>query len=60
MSSGPVEATLLTTVVSLDPVYAYFDAGIEASIPPIHSALAHAYGFGMRRVALIIALPLMP
>ena len=26
VSSGPPEATLLTTVVSLDPVYAYFDA----------------------------------
>ncbi len=26
VSSGPGEATLLTTVVSLDPVYAYFDA----------------------------------
>jgi RND family efflux transporter MFP subunit len=26
ISSGPGEATLLTTVVSLDPVYAYFDA----------------------------------
>lgn len=26
VSNGPGEATLLTTVVSLDPVYAYFDA----------------------------------
>src|SRR5688572_29458173 len=26
VSTGPAEATLLTTVVSLDPVYAYFDA----------------------------------
>jgi RND family efflux transporter MFP subunit len=26
VSTGPGEATLLTTVVSLDPVYAYFDA----------------------------------
>ncbi len=26
MATGPAEATLLTTVVSLDPVYAYFDA----------------------------------
>lgn len=26
VSSGPGEATLLTTVVSIDPVYAYFDA----------------------------------
>ena len=26
VSSGPGEATLMTTVVSLDPVYAYFDA----------------------------------
>ena len=26
VSSGPGEATLLTTVVSLDPIYAHFDA----------------------------------
>jgi RND family efflux transporter MFP subunit len=26
VAAGPAEATLLTTVVSLDPVYAYFDA----------------------------------
>jgi membrane fusion protein, multidrug efflux system len=26
VATGPAEATLLTTVVSLDPVYAYFDA----------------------------------
>jgi membrane fusion protein, multidrug efflux system len=26
VSSGPGEATLLTTIVSIDPVYAYFDA----------------------------------
>lgn len=26
VSSGPGEATLLTTIVSLDPIYAYFDA----------------------------------
>jgi multidrug efflux system membrane fusion protein len=26
VSSGPGEATLLTTVVSIDPIYAYFDA----------------------------------
>jgi membrane fusion protein, multidrug efflux system len=30
VSSGPGEATLLTTVVSLDPIYAYFDADEQA------------------------------
>ena len=35
VSSGPGEATLLTTVVSLDPVYAYFDAD-EQIYPRVH------------------------
>ena len=34
VSSGPGEATLLTTVVSLDPIYASFDAD-EQALPPV-------------------------
>ena len=36
VSSGPGEATLLTTVVSIDPIYAYFDADeqIFLQLPP--------------------------
>jgi RND family efflux transporter MFP subunit len=59
VSSGPGEATLLTTVVSLDPVYAYFDADEQvflkytagartrraASTLPIRMALANDEGF---------------
>jgi multidrug efflux system membrane fusion protein len=58
VSSGPGEATLLTTVVSLDPVYAYFDAdeqiflkystgghGPRGSRLPIRMALSNEEGF---------------
>lgn len=58
VSSGPGEATLLTTVVSLDPVYAYFDADEQvflrytagsrtrrASDLPVRMALANDEGF---------------
>ena len=61
VSSGPGEATLLTTVVSLDPVYAYFDAdeqvflkysaagqsarGRHGAELPIRMALANDDGF---------------
>jgi multidrug efflux system membrane fusion protein len=58
VSSGPGDATLLTTVVSLDPVYAYFDAdeqiflkytagghGPRGSRLPIRMALANDEGF---------------
>ena len=61
VSSGPGQATLLTTVVSLDPVYAYFDAdeqiylkyvgGADAkasalrSPKPIRMALANEEGY---------------
>jgi multidrug efflux system membrane fusion protein len=56
VSSGPGEATLLTTVVSLDPVYAYFDAdeqiflkysrhGARSSQRRIRMALANDEGF---------------
>jgi multidrug efflux system membrane fusion protein len=57
VSSGPGEATLLTTVVSLDPVYAYFDADEQIFLKysaaragrgsqlPIRMALANDQGF---------------
>jgi multidrug efflux system membrane fusion protein len=60
VSSGPGEATLLTTVVSLDPVYAYFDADeqiflkysgarkgvrLKADTTPVRMALANDQGF---------------
>ena len=59
VSSGPGEATLLATVVSLDPVYAYFDAdeqiflkysaggrhGARDTQLPIRMALANDEGF---------------
>ena len=45
VSSGPGEATLLTTVVSLDPVYAYFDADEQIFLK--YSA-AGAKGAGLR------------
>jgi membrane fusion protein, multidrug efflux system len=58
VSSGPGEATLLTTVVSLDPVYAYFDADEQVFLKytagqkarraadfPIRMALANDEGF---------------
>jgi multidrug efflux system membrane fusion protein len=49
VSSGPGEATLLTTVVSLDPVYAYFDADEQIFLkytagptgPALHDAGSH-------------------
>jgi multidrug efflux system membrane fusion protein len=58
VSSGPGEATMLTTVVSLDPVYAYFDADEQIFLKysagrhsargaqlPIRMALANDEGF---------------
>jgi membrane fusion protein, multidrug efflux system len=61
VSTGPGEATLLTTVVSLDPVYAYFDADeriylryatdggntarTHSASLPIRMALANENGF---------------
>src|SRR5262245_39497330 len=58
VSSGPGEATLLTTVVSLDPIYAYFDADEQIFLKysagsrhgargalPIRMALANDEGF---------------
>jgi multidrug efflux system membrane fusion protein len=46
VSSGPGEATLLTTVVSLDPVYAYFDADEQIFLK--YSAAAGPQGPAMR------------
>jgi multidrug efflux system membrane fusion protein len=59
VSNGPGEATLLTTVVSLDPIYAYFDADEQIflryqqvaratrshGVLPIRMALASDDGF---------------
>ena len=46
VSSGPGEATLLTTVVSLDPVYAYFDADEQIFLK--YSAAAGPKGPALR------------
>ncbi len=46
VSSGPGEATLLTTVVSLDPVYAYFDADEQIFLK--YSATAGHKGLALR------------
>ena len=48
VSSGPGEATLLTTVVSLDPVYAYFDADEQIFLK--YSAAAGPHGSALRNV----------
>jgi multidrug efflux system membrane fusion protein len=42
VSSGPAQATLMTTVVSLDPIYAHFDA--DEGIFLRYSALARSAG----------------
>ena len=42
VSSGPGQATLLTTVVSLDPVYAYFDADEQIYLKYVGDADAKA------------------
>jgi len=46
VSSGPGEATLLATVVSLDPVYAYFDADEQIFLK--YSGVAGARGASLR------------
>lgn len=48
VSSGPGEATLLTTVVSLDPVYAYFDADEQVYLKYTGGGLPNANGGGKR------------
>ena len=52
VSSGPGEATLLTTVVSLDPVYAYFDADEQIFLK--YSA-AGAKGPALRKIRMALA-----
>lgn len=47
VSSGPGEATLLTTVVSTNPIHAYFDADEQTYLR--YQALARASGAGSRR-----------
>src|SRR5688572_15709197 len=47
VSGGPGEATLLTTVVSLDPVYAYFDAD-EQIFLKYSGAASGTTGSGLR------------
>ena len=42
VSSGPGQATLLTTVVSLDPVYAYFDADEQIYLKYIGASAVNA------------------
>src|SRR6187455_3717470 len=46
VSSGPGEATLLTTVVSLDPIYASFDADEQIFLK--YSAAAGSKGLNLR------------
>jgi multidrug efflux system membrane fusion protein len=48
VSSGPGEATLLTTVVSLDPVYAYFDADEQIFLKYTASLSAGLQGPALR------------
>ena len=57
VSSGPGEATLLTTVVSLDPIYASFDADEQAFLQYSEMARKTTRGSG-RQVALPIRLAL--
>lgn len=51
VSSGPGEATLLTTVVSLDPVYAYFDADEQIFL----KYTAGRKGAGARKIRMALA-----
>jgi multidrug efflux system membrane fusion protein len=51
VSSGPGEATLLTTVVSLDPVYAYFDADEQIFL----KYSAGPKGPALRRIRMALA-----
>jgi multidrug efflux system membrane fusion protein len=56
VSSGPGEATILTTVVSLDPIYASFDADEEAYLQ--YAALARKSAGAKGQAALPIRLAL--
>jgi multidrug efflux system membrane fusion protein len=54
VTSGPGEATLLTTVVSLDPIYAVFDADEQTFLR--HEQLARGRGRGATEVPIHMAL----
>jgi multidrug efflux system membrane fusion protein len=56
VASGPGEATLMTTVVSLDPIYAAFDADEQTFLR--YGALGRAGGGAARRPALPIHMAL--
>jgi multidrug efflux system membrane fusion protein len=55
VSSGPGEATLLTTVVSLDPVYAYFDADEQVFLKYTSGGKARNRGAIDRHVTMALA-----
>jgi multidrug efflux system membrane fusion protein len=55
VSSGPGAATLLTTVVSLDPIYASFDVDEQAYLS-LPRAARHGAGGGNTRPAIAMAL----
>ena len=55
VSSGPGEATLLTTVVSLDPVYAYFDADEQVYLKYTGGNKAQNRGAIDRRLTMALA-----
>jgi multidrug efflux system membrane fusion protein len=55
VSSGPGEATLLTTVVSLDPVYAYFDADEQVFLRYTGGGKARNRGSIDRHITMALA-----
>ena len=55
VSSGPGEATLLTTVVSLDPVYAYFDADEQVYLKYTGGSKTQNRGAIDRRITMALA-----
>jgi multidrug efflux system membrane fusion protein len=58
VSSGPGEATLLTTVVSMDPIYAYFDADEQLFLRyqgTPHAGLASRGGSARKPVQMALA-----
>jgi len=55
VSSGPGEATLLTTVVSLDPVYAYFDADEQVFLKYTSGGKARNRGALDRHITMALA-----
>jgi multidrug efflux system membrane fusion protein len=55
VSSGPGEATLLTTVVSLDPVYAYFDADEQVFLKYTSGGRARNRGALDRHIKMALA-----